>query len=45
MKMIVVVLPKREYQNWEKSKQQNTFKDTYSAGEESEAPANSEIKN
>jgi cytochrome c oxidase subunit 2 len=45
MKMIVVVLPGKEYQNWEKSKQQNTFKDTYSAGEESEAPANSEIKN
>ena len=45
MKMIVVVLPKKEYQNWEKSKQQNTFKNTYSAGEESEAPANSEIKN
>ena len=33
MKMMVVVLDKNEFMQWEKSKQQNTFKDTYSAGE------------
>ena len=41
MKMMVVVLDKNEFKQWEKSKQQNTFKDTYSAGE-SEDLANSE---
>ena len=41
MKMMVVVLDKNEFKQWEKSKQQSTFKDTYSAGE-SEDLANSE---
>jgi len=41
MKMMVVVLDKNEFKQWEQSKQQSTFKDTYSAGE-SEDLANSE---
>ena len=41
MKMMVVVLDKNEFKQWEISKQQSTFKDTYSAGE-SEDLANSE---
>ena len=41
MKMIIVVLPKKEYKEWKISKQANTFRNTYSSGEDEEA-ANSE---
>ena len=37
MKMIVVVLPKKEYQIWKTSKQANTFKNTYLNGETEES--------
>ena len=37
MKMIVVVLPKKEYQIWKTSKQANTFKNTYLNGEAEES--------
>ncbi len=41
MKMIVVVLTPAEFKEWEKTKKEKTFKDTYAAGE-TEEPANSE---
>ena len=41
MKMIVVVLTPGEFKEWENSKKEKTFKDTYAAGE-TEEPANSE---
>jgi cytochrome c oxidase subunit 2 len=41
MKMIVVVLTPKEFRQWETSKQEKTFKNTYAAGE-TEEPANSE---
>tara|TARA_B110000495_G_C22444250_1_gene278389 strand:- start:110 stop:535 length:426 start_codon:yes stop_codon:yes gene_type:complete len=42
MKMIIVVLPKKEYQQWKISKQESTFKNTYST-EENEDSSNSDI--
>ena len=41
MKMIVVVLTPKEFRQWETSKQEKIFKNTYAAGE-TEEPANSE---